>query len=318
VNFAGANNTQGPTYAIFSIPDSRNMPQMAERNYKEHVRRATVLAPGYTLSNILKIEPHIDASLKLLEKRIDALCTERKPVKFEDWFNFLAFDVMGEALFSQSLGFLEAGKDIGDTVANNVFFRIYISILGHFPWAHNYLLANPLIEYFRLTPSIHVFDTCVAAVEARAKNEEVRNDMLAQWRNQMVKYPGRMPEKDILSNAAGTLAAGSDTVASVLQAFIYHMIHDPEVLDLLRQELDSAAFSSIPTYEETQSLPILQACIKETYRFHPPVGFGLQRISPPQGITISGRFFPAGTILSVNPWAMHYNTSLLLKLPPSC
>jgi cytochrome P450 len=99
-------------------------------------------------------------------------------------------------------------------------------------------------------------------------------------------------------------------VSSVLQAFIYHMIHDPEMLEMLRKELDEAKLAKVPTYDETQKLPILQACIKETYRFHSPVGFGLTRVAPPEGVTICGQYFPSGTILSVNIWAMHRMSSL--------
>jgi cytochrome P450 len=111
-------------------------------------------------------------------------------------------------------------------------------------------------------------------------------------------------------NASGNIAAGSDTTSSVIQAFFYYMIHDLEMTNLLRKELDEAGLASVPTYEETQRLPILQACIKETYRFHPPVGIGLSRVAPPEGVTICGRFFASGTLLSVNPWAMHHMTSV--------
>jgi cytochrome P450 len=301
---------KGPTYSIFSIPDSRYTPQMAATNCKDHMRRQTILAPGYTLTSLLKIEPYIDNALRLLENQLDKLSSLGEVVKFEEWFNYLAFDVIGEALFSQSFGFLEEGKDIDNTVKNNVFIRIYISLLGHFPWAHNFLLANPLIEFFRLTPSMHVFDTALSAVQAREKNNEVRQDMLQQWRSQLEKHPDRMPQKDILANASGNIAAGSDTTSSALQAFFYYMIHDPEMTSMLRKELDEAGLASVPTYEETQRLPILQACIKETYRFHPAVGIGLSRVAPPEGVTICGRFFASGTLLSVNPWAMHHMTTV--------
>lgn len=301
---------QGPTYAIFSMPDKRYVNQMAEMNCQAHIHKARNLAAGYSLTNVIKTEPYIDSALLLLGAQLDRLSSLDKPVKFEEWFNFLAFDILGEATFSQSFGFLEAGKDLGNTVANNVFLRMYISILGHFPWAHDYLLANPLIEFFNMTPSMHVFDTCVAALEVRSRSSETRKDMLELWKDQLKKHPDRMEEKDILTNAVGNLGAGSDTVSSVLQAFVYYMIHDREMLEMLHKELDGAKLADVPTYEETQRLPVLQACIKETYRFHTPVGFGLSRITPPEGVTICGRFFKAGTILSVNPWAIHRMTSL--------
>lgn len=292
------------------MPDKRYVNQMAEMNSQAHIHKTKNLAAGYSLTNVIKVEPYIDSALRLLQSQLDRFGLLNEPVKFEEWFNFLAFDILGEATFSRSFGFLETGKDLGNTVANNVYLRLYISILGHFPWAHDFLLANPLIEYLNMTPSMHVFDTCVAAIEGRSKNVAARQDMIAHWEDHLKKHPDRMDRKDILTNAVGNLGAGSDTVSSVLQAFVYHMIRDHEMLRMLHEELDEAGLADVPTYEETQKLPILQACIKETYRFHSPVGFGLSRISPPGGVTICGRFFKPGTILSVNPWAIHRMTSL--------
>ncbi|KAI9054435.1 hypothetical protein LZ554_001597 [Drepanopeziza brunnea f. sp. 'monogermtubi'] len=301
---------KGPTYAIFSMPDKRYVNQMAELGFKEHTRKAKNLAAGYSLTNVIKTEPYIDHALQLLRSQLGCLGSLKQPVEFENWFNYLAFDVLGEATFSQSFGFLKTGKDLGNTVANNVFLRIYISVLGHFPWAHNLLLANPMIDFLNLTPAMHVFDTCIAAIKSRSQNTEVRRDMLEQWKIQLAKHPERMDEIEILTNAVGNLGAGSDTVSSVLQAFVYHMIHDQEMLTLLRKELDQASLSDVPTFEETQKLPIFQACIKETLRFHTPVGFGLTRVAPAEGVTVCNRFFPAGTILSVNLWALHRLPSL--------
>ncbi|RFU30260.1 hypothetical protein B7463_g6099, partial [Scytalidium lignicola] len=302
---------KGPTYAIFSMPDKRYVNQMAERSCQNHMRKARNLAPGYSFSNIIKTEPYIDTALGTLRRQLTALGDHKKPVDFSQWFNFLAFDILGEATFSKPFGFLDSGRDIGNTVKNNVFLRIYISVLGHFPWAHDFLLANPMIGFFNLTPAMHVFDTCVAAIDARSKNTEVRMDMLEQWKQQLKAHPERMEEIEILTNAVGNLGAGGDTVSSVLQAFVYYVMHDRELLHMLRKELDEASLSDIPTYDETQRLPVLQACIKETYRFHTPVGFGLTRISPsPDGVTVAGRHFPSGTILSVNPWVIHRIKSL--------
>jgi hypothetical protein len=88
----------------------------------------------------------------------------------DKWINYLAFDIVGEATFSKSFGFLLAGHDIGDSISNQFKLRLYIAIVGHYNFLHDYLLANPLIAYFNLQPSMHIFDTCLAAVEARSKN----------------------------------------------------------------------------------------------------------------------------------------------------
>jgi cytochrome P450 len=226
-------------------------------------------------------------------------------VNFDEWFNMMAFDIMGEVTFSKQFGFLEQGRDIGNAIANTRALGIYVAIMGHFWWAHDYLLANPLIGYFNLQPTMHIFDTCLAAVDARSKNDKVRKDMIEQWMDMRKKYPDRMEEKEILAAAVANIGAGADTVSATLQALFYNLLKNPDALIKLREEVDGADLADVPTHEETQKLPFMQACIKEALRIHTPVAFGLPRVTPRNGVTVCGRYFEEGVILSVNPWVIH-------------
>jgi cytochrome P450 len=212
---------------------------------------------------------------------------------------------LGEVTFSKQFGFLEQARDIGDAIANTRAIGIYVAIVGHFWWAHDYLLANPLIGYFNLQPTMHIFDTCLAAVDARSKNDKVRKDMIEQWMDMRKKHPDRMEEREILAAAVTNIGAGADTISATLQALFYYLLRNEEALIKLREEVDNAGLADVPTHEETQRLPYLQACIKEALRIHTPVGFGLPRVAPEGGVTVLGRHFKEGVILSVNPWVIH-------------
>lgn len=59
------------------------------------------------------------------------------------------------------------------------------------------------------------------------------------------------------------------------------------------------------TWKESRELPYLDACIKEAGRVHPPFGLPLERIVPEGGLSISGEFIPAGTIVGMNGWVVH-------------
>ena len=63
-------------------------------------------------------------------------------------------------------------------------------------------------------------------------------------------------------------------------------------------------------YAEAIKMPYLVACCKEGMRLHPSVGLGMPRHVPPDGAVIAGRFFPAGSRVSVNAAVMHYDTSI--------
>ena len=294
-----------------ALPDSRFPNQMSERCAKSHIHKQRNLAAGYTLSNIIKSEPYIDNLLKLLQSRLDANSRAGQQVRWDHWLDYLAFDVVGEITFSRQFGFLKEGHDIADAIKNQGILTHYLAIMAYFPWAHNYLLANPLIERLGLQPATHILDTCSAAIKTRSANDAVRKDMIEQWLEQLRNHPDRMMESEIFAAVVITVGAGADTISAALQALIYYLLRNPTMLARLQAELDTADLSPIPSFEQTKELPILQACIKETLRFHGPIAVGLPRVSPsPEGIMVCGRYFPPGVILSVHPYAIHFSPSV--------
>lgn len=115
--------------------------------------------------------------------------------------------------------------------------------------------------------------------------------------------------KAVMSNVGG----GSATISATLQSIIYHLLKTPHALHLVQEELGAAALSEIPLYHEVVRLPYLQACIKEAMRIHPAGPWNLSRVAPPSGLTIGGEYFPAGTVLCVNPWVLHHPPSLFQR-----
>lgn len=242
---------------------------MSELDPTEHVRKNKNIASGYGLSHIMKAEPYVDAAIELLESRLDQMSQVGEKICLNRWFNFCAFDVVGEITFSKRFGFVEQGRDIGGAIANSRKLTLYISLIGHAYWLHGILLGNPIIGWLNLQPSNHVFDTCLKAVDARTQNEKVRKDMMEQWLEQRRTHPDRMQEKEILAAAVSNIAAGADTISTTLQAVFYYLLRNPKHLNRLREELDAAhrhgMLSPIVSHIEAQKLVFLQACVS-----HPP------------------------------------------------
>jgi len=299
-------------YKIFCLPNYNHQTPMSETDPKRRVERARTVASAYTLSNIIKSEPYIDKAIGLLETRLDELAASGKPVEFENWFNYMAFDIVGEVAFSHTFGFLEQGKDVGGAIANSRVLTIYIAVMGYFQWLHRLTLGNPLVEKWGLTPSQHIFDTSKRAVLSRQKNPDVRFDMMEQWLQTRKLYPEKLSENEMYGVVNATIGAGADTISTTMQAFWYHLIRHPQHLTKLQAEIDGAAaegkLSKIVSFAEAQQLPFLQACIKETFRYHPAVMFGLPRVVPKGGLTIGSHHFAEGIELSVNPWVIHRST----------
>lgn len=238
---------------------------MSELDHRRHIEKNRNIASGYALSNIIKSEPYVDAVLELFTDAMDEAAKTGKPFKFETWFTYYSFDVLGEVTFSKSFGFVETGTDIGNAISNTRALALYIAVMGYYIWFHNLTLGNPLLSRLGIQPSSHIFDTCLAAIKARKENPKVRKDMMQQWLDTRAKYPDRMAESEIFGAAVANVGAGADTVSSTMQALTYCLIRSPEHLQRLREEIDAAQaageLSPIVQYNEAQKLPFLQACV---------------------------------------------------------
>lgn len=99
-----------------------------------------------------------------------------------------------------------------------------------------------------------------------------------------------------------------------MQSFCWHVLRDSRIYTKLKQELDEAAaagkLSEMPQWNEVQTLPYFQACLKEAMRVRPAVGLNITRLVPPEGAEINGQRFPGGTRVALNGWVLHRNADV--------
>lgn len=102
----------------------------------------------------------------------------------------------------------------------------------------------------------------------------------------------------------------SDTTAAALSCLFAELATHPEVTKALQDELD-AFFQENPEPDANalSKLKYLQACTDEALRIMPVVPSGGQRITPPEGLEISGGLFiPGDTIVQVPTYTLHRGT----------
>ena len=84
------------------------------------------------------------------------------------------------------------------------------------------------------------------------------------------------------------------------------MIQHPKAWLRVLSEIDAAqarglCLDPVITFHDAEQLPYFRACVKEALRIFSPTTMGLPRVVPKDGITIGGRHFQGGTILSISP-----------------
>lgn len=106
----------------------------------------------------------------------------------------------------------------------------------------------------------------------------------------------------------GLIEAGSDTSKNQLNMVIAAMAADPNTwVAKARKELDDLCGSNaerLPTFEDWDKLPYIQAIMKEGLRWRPnvnPTGFPHALIKDDW---YEGYHLPAGTVVTINNWAI--------------
>ncbi|KAH8898560.1 cytochrome P450 [Thozetella sp. PMI_491] len=309
---------KGNWYRIARFPDYRFNTPFSMLDPKDKNECAKYITTGYLLHNILKCEPAMDKNIKQLWAWMDKFAIEKRPMDLDKFFTYVAFDITGEVLFSKPFGFIERGQDVRGSIFMNLAMEMYISYVGYFQILH-YIFANPLITWLGVLPLGHLFDTTMRALEERQKDPDARQDISSHWFRGLEKAKqdrSRLfDERCLRAFATANVGAGSDTVSTGLQSFIYHLLRHPSGWQKIVHEIETArkegrCEGDVISYEDALQLPYLQACIKEGLRKFSPVSMGLPRVAPKGGVSIGDQFFPEGITLTVSPSVVHSSLEL--------
>ena len=101
---------------------------------------------------------------------------------------------------------------------------------------------------------------------------------------------------------------GHETVSSAMVSTIFFLTQHPRVMKRVYEEV--SALGEAPSIDECANLKYTQACIKEAMRLVPVIAMNLPRVNPQAGFEVNGYYFPPGTVVGCNPWALHRNTSV--------
>jgi len=95
-----------------------------------------------------------------------------------------------------------------------------------------------------------------------------------------------------LSEAKENLGPGTDTTSATLGHIFWALSRSPDLQASLYQSLSEAEFPS--ELDRLESIPLLQACVKEGIRWTGAAAAMLPRVTPPGGAELNGHFIPHG------------------------
>ncbi|KAJ9139347.1 Benzoate 4-monooxygenase [Pleurostoma richardsiae] len=303
------------------------------RNRVEHTRKRKIVSHTFSAKSISEFEPFMHDNLTAFVRQWDDLVANATNpdgaahVDCLKWFNYLAFDIIGDLAFGAPFGMLSTGADIAEVRASPEAKPIYapaIEILNRRgevsatlgclpqlkPWAR--WLPDPFFSK-GLSAVQNLAGIAIARVSGRLENPPAvnRKDLLARLMEGRDEKGEPLGRQELTAEALTQLIAGSDTTSNSSCALLFHVTRTPGVLQKLQAELDAAIPDGIdvPTFEMVKDLPYLQGVINEALRYHSTSGIGLPRQIPADslGVEIRGHVFPAGTVLSVPTYTIHHS-----------
>ena len=308
------------------------------RDRAEHTRKRKIVSHTFSARSIGQFEQYIHSNLDNLVKQWNILSDTASKAGKEwadidslHWFNYLAFDIIGDLAFGAPFGMVNAGADIAEvreTPTSPPRYAPAVQVLNRRGEVSNTLGSLPALKpYAKYLPDPFfsqglkaVSDLAgIAIARVKTRREQERNgikserrDLLARLMEGKDEHGRPMGQAELTAEALTQLIAGSDTTSNTSCAFFFWATKTPGVTKKLRKELDEVLpEGGIPSFELVKDLPYLHRAIDEALRIHSTSSLGLPRVVPPgEGVEVCGEWFPQGTVLSVPSYTIHHDKAI--------
>ena len=197
------------------------------------------------------------------------------------------------------MGDLAFGKDFGMLESGDEHFAVKLLNEGMQPFA-----IFPPVWFFRILATIpgmadgyHKFvKYCDQQLQERLKAEPSNIDLMTPIVEPFVggkKKPNSLELSYMCADSRLVIVAGSDTTSATLVYMFNYLARDPSLVEKARKELapllrEDGSFDN----KKANDSEFINGCINEALRLHPPVPTALQRMTPPEGITIGDTYIP--------------------------
>ncbi|GFF49275.1 benzoate 4-monooxygenase [Aspergillus udagawae] len=304
------------------------------RDREEHTRKRKTVSHTFSMKSIGQFEQYIHQNVELFVQQWTKLAklngnprSGYATIDALNWFNYLAFDIIGDLAFGAPFGMLEKSKDIAEmrkTPDSPPTYVQAVEVLNRRGEVSATLGCLPrLIPYAKYLPDRFFKDgiqavenlagIAVARVNERLKPEvmakNTRVDLLSRLMEGKDSNGNKLGREELTAEALTQLIAGSDTTSNTTCAILYWCMRTPGVIPKLQKVLDKAIPDDVdvPTHSMVKDIPYLQWVIWETMRIHSTSAMGLPREIPAGNppVTISGHTFYPGDVVSVPSYTLH-------------
>ncbi|KAL6153170.1 hypothetical protein ACJQWK_03492 [Exserohilum turcicum] len=323
----GAKFPKSDWYETWKTPGASQWSLFPDRSIPRHSENRRQYQSMYSMSSLITYEPYVDECAELFSQRLQELASAGMYTDMGHWLQCYAFDVIGMITFSKRLGFLDRGEDVRGVMSALEDHMMYASTVGVYSWLHKYLypirnwLAGPtgagrahVMKFTQECMADHERTHTKGIPVDGAEQGKSSMDFLTKFYKKHAENPQTFTMYHLVVGCISNMVAGSDTTGISVSAILYYLLKNPTTFETLRREVDEQRRKAGPghyfSFQDSQTMPYLQAVIKEALRMHPATGLPLERVVPSGGAQIGDYFFPEGTVVGINTWVMHRDTTI--------
>ncbi|RYC66018.1 hypothetical protein CHU98_g225 [Xylaria longipes] len=258
---------------------------------------AKKILPAFSTKAIKAKEPTVQQYIDLFVTKMKAIGSEQGGVDLNTWLVWLAMDMSADLAYSRELHQMrdETSSDFMETLLGTNLFGTIMQVSKKLPLLTP--LAYLVVPLKVIRKVGKTFRMNSEEVQRRINNHG--NTKHPDFMDYMlpVGTPVPVPKKlkvHIEQVALQMFIAGFDPIQLVFFSSLFFLLKEPEVHEILVQEIRSN-FNSYDeiTPDALSALPYLNACIHETLRVHTTNSTGMPRRSP--GAMVDGYYIPKGT-----------------------
>ncbi|KAL1755445.1 cytochrome P450 [Schizophyllum commune] len=285
-----------------------------------HGARRKAWGPHYTMGHLTKFQPDMqDAARQLIEA---TAAFKKGPIDCLVLFRHFTIEIIMATMYGCRLNALKswsAGEEVPICEAIG-HFPLAITLRGAVPdWLWKLVCSIPHRGWQKICNSGNAnleftrkhLNDLRQVVESGKDVDDEKMPMvlrLLRYRDPATGLPA-LQDKDIVAEVLGHTIAGTDTTAITLSYFCWELGRRPDIVETLQEELDDVMHDSmdVPDTATLQSLPYLNAFLKEGLRIYGAAPSLLERVTPSakESFSIAGYPLPAHTIVASQAWSLH-------------
>ncbi|OQV02463.1 hypothetical protein CLAIMM_07659 [Cladophialophora immunda] len=303
-----------------------------------HGQRRKLLSHVFAAKQINQMEPRVTELVMQLCRAFEIKSTGGQIATTDEypavqgafdvrpWMNMFAYDVITSVFWSKPYGFLKTGNDrCMALTASGEARKVRAIETQHRSGNFAFPLVQLSKRWWEL--ALRIFSQAPGCrsmknfrsmaryiVRERIDKPPTEPDLFSSFPLEPTeKRKSTLSADEILAECSTMLLAGQGTTQISLTNCIYHLAKNPDKQDKLRKCLYAAIppeSRPVASYTDLQNLPMLRACLDESFRCNPPVTFGLPRLVTNPGMTICGHYIAPGVVVSSPLHEIHHDERL--------